>query len=439
MSTFPFDPDDPRLTAYALDEADEADRRAVEAMLGGAAQARAEGERTQAFARLLSAEYTRENEAYLAARPEPAAGTNVLPFPGVARSRWRRGAAPWLAVAAGLALMASLIHLSLRRSHRPAPQTVASAPPAAPAMVPTPTAAGSPPDDQPTADRVAESRAAGKPTTGANTPQDADLSTTAPDQTPMELAGAPVLERQQTTVRAREQSALPQAAEPAPASAAVPALARPAVTAKSADRVGATAGLTGADAEPAARYLTRIHASDGRFFDGVIVSTDGLILAFAPPPDDMVRHPCTVTLADQRDFTTDPEPAPLGAGWYWLRIKADGLSAAPLGADFPASGTSVSVTSVDTRTGKRTFSHPQAGESGDGERGERQRTFKGDVAFAFGPTGELLLAGPPAQQSQSYDRARASGPSAKSVSVRPFTPAEQEIIQRAISGTKAPR
>ncbi len=49
----PFDPEDPRLTAYALGELDEADRSAVEAILADSPEARQALEEIQATSRLL--------------------------------------------------------------------------------------------------------------------------------------------------------------------------------------------------------------------------------------------------------------------------------------------------------------------------------------------------------------------------------------------------
>ena len=56
----PFDPDDPRLTAYALGELDAADRAEVEALLADSPEARRFVEEIRATARLLTEQLHQE-------------------------------------------------------------------------------------------------------------------------------------------------------------------------------------------------------------------------------------------------------------------------------------------------------------------------------------------------------------------------------------------
>ena len=444
MSASPFHPDDPRLTAYALGEADEADRRAVEEMLAESAEARAEIARTQEFTRILTAQYARENELYMASRPVFAARSNVIPFSHAGQSVWRRRIAPALAAAAVLGLTASLVYLNARRSHQPAAQTAASAPPGKQATTsPSPSSVtGTLANDQPAANLADESRVAGRPPNEADPPQDTSLAAAAPDQTRTNLDRLSPVESQQTTLPSGESAARPRAAEPAPADAPAPFVTRGRAAAKATTAAGGLAEPAGAAAsdELAALHTVRIRTSDGRFFDGVVVSTNGLILSFTSMADKVVRRPCTVTLADQREFTTTPERAVLGAGWYWLRIKADRLSAASLGTDLPAKDMPLVIASVNPRLGKLTFSHLQVEESGTREqslpnRAAQTRQFESNTELAFSPTGELLVVETSAQQPASLKQARVINQysSTRRITARSFTPAEQKIIRETVS------
>ena len=62
----PFDPDDPRLTAYALGELDDAERAEVESLLAESDEARRFVEETRATARLLTERLGREPRPGLA-------------------------------------------------------------------------------------------------------------------------------------------------------------------------------------------------------------------------------------------------------------------------------------------------------------------------------------------------------------------------------------
>ncbi len=95
-----FDPDDPRLTAYALGELpDAADRAHVEALLAASPEARAELADIRALTASLTAEYDQDRLA--ADDPTVPAPANVIRLPD-ARWTWVR---PWLAAAAVLFLM----------------------------------------------------------------------------------------------------------------------------------------------------------------------------------------------------------------------------------------------------------------------------------------------------------------------------------------------
>src|SRR3954452_2776294 len=98
----PFDPDDPRITAYALDEIDEADKPLVEALIADDPEAQALVADIRATARLLTEQ--------LHAEPTPILGPNpnrAMPEPAVIpRARTHHGIR-WLG--AGVAIAASVL------------------------------------------------------------------------------------------------------------------------------------------------------------------------------------------------------------------------------------------------------------------------------------------------------------------------------------------
>jgi len=115
-----FDANDPRLTAYALGELDDADRAEVETLLAGSAEARSFVEETRATAQLLTEHLHREPSPGLAPEhhraieqtlqtqsrvdSQPIAIAIAAPSPAPAPARrWRRpGRVVRVAVAAGI-------------------------------------------------------------------------------------------------------------------------------------------------------------------------------------------------------------------------------------------------------------------------------------------------------------------------------------------------
>jgi hypothetical protein len=94
---FPLDPDDPRVTAYALDEMHDAGARAgFEQILAHSPEARAMVEEIRALSGQLIAEYDEERRL---AQAEPS---NVIPLPGRRRAPW---AGQLLRMAATLAVL----------------------------------------------------------------------------------------------------------------------------------------------------------------------------------------------------------------------------------------------------------------------------------------------------------------------------------------------
>ncbi len=390
MSTPTFDPDDPRLTAYALGEAGDADRRAVEEMLESSAAARTEIEQTQAFARLLDAEYRQENEQYAAAREK------VVPFPLAGRSRWRRGVVPLLQAAAAVAIVASALSFglkSMRRLATPAVSSVTSG-------------------EATRRDRLDTVQA---PAAAA---QNATPAASMPELLAKESRQATVFDEQPVSRAEVDQPAAAAAAPPMPVATGI-------ATGSSMDKPT----KAGASDEPAARYVVRVRAADGSFFGGAVVSTDGLILSSTSLPDEIMRRPCTVSLPDGREFPGAAERSQLGPGWYWLRIGATGLPAASPATEPPSAGATLTTALVDPRSGSLTLSHLRPS----------QIQAQG-AAFAFDPAGAFLIVSAsdrpqgPGGSAKAY--ARRASPAAPSV--RPLTPAEREIIERAASRLSAP-
>src|SRR4051812_22100310 len=99
----PFDPDDPRLTAYALGELDDADRAEVESALADDPSGRLAVEEIRATAQLLAEGLRREPSPGLAPEQREAIEWRL-------RRRWPR---PWLLSSLGLATAAAALLAAL--------------------------------------------------------------------------------------------------------------------------------------------------------------------------------------------------------------------------------------------------------------------------------------------------------------------------------------
>ena len=116
-----FDPNDPRLTAYALGELETADREAVDAMLGGDAESRKFVDELRETARLLTEQFKTEATPGLTAEHREAIHQSIDARPAVLATlprtstiRWR----PILSIAAAASLLAitSTLLLSTNRA-----------------------------------------------------------------------------------------------------------------------------------------------------------------------------------------------------------------------------------------------------------------------------------------------------------------------------------
>ena len=111
----PFDPDDTRLTAFALGELDDADRAAVEAEIADCAESRKYIEEVRETARLLTEQFHAEPAPGLT--PEQRRAIEVVLEPAAAvlplrrRFRW----APVLGFAAAAGIFGVVVTVSLSR------------------------------------------------------------------------------------------------------------------------------------------------------------------------------------------------------------------------------------------------------------------------------------------------------------------------------------
>ena len=441
MSTPPPESDDPRLTAYALGEADAAERQAIEQLLAESADARAEVEQTRAFARALAAGYAREHEAYLASQGAVALPANVVAFPAPRDRRWRRMVRPLWQVAAALVFIALAAYPALRNARRPGAGTVASAP-----TGPAGRAAATPPGtrEEPGKDLDLKTRNAPDPQPMARlAPPPAATPGISPVETPT-TGTVPLL----ASGRGREtESAVGQAASraravapAAAAPAAPPAASRRADASRPLDATVAGVSPTGPAApdEFLARSVVRVRSPDGMLSVGVIMSSDGLILSSLPALESTAQARCTVRLADGRELPATVQPAAFGANRYWLRIDASALPAATLATAMPAAGTPVTFALVDPVSGTVVF--PRVRRAGSDNRSQRASAgvegapaTASESSFAFNGAGELLLVESPAAETKltAAKTARSLSTSPTAV-VRPFTPAEREVLLRAI-------
>ena len=431
MSTPPFDPDDPRLTAYALGEADENDRRAIEEWLAESAEARAEVEQTRGLALILTSEYARENARYVASRPDDARPANLIPFSLARTRRWPRATASILQAAAVLALTASLAYLGLRKPHSAMTDAVAATslrpPPAAPAPAP---AAAEPLSQAAKVDGAVNEEPAGSTRVTA-LHSSRDTMAAAPGTNP---EPSPTTDDKRELASAGGQVARATAMAPA---AAVPSMRR-AAPAMLPEVVKAFDKPVPSD-EQIARSVVRVRCADGKYFGGVIVSSDGLILAATTLPDLAVRQTCTVLLPDRSEASAVPEGSRLGAGWYWLRIKARGLPAASLAVTSPADGATLTIPVVNRASGNLTLSRVRpdsfdAKENRDQDQSARTVASADREALAFDPAAGLLVFEPPTLQSPPLSQAKAavSRPAEAASVVRPFNAAERAILDKAI-------
>lgn len=416
MNVPPLEPDDLRLTAYALGEVDETERSAVEKMLAESPPARAEVEQTQAIARSLAVEYAREQAHYLASRQETGLPTNVVAFRNVQRRPWHRATGTLLKIAAVAAVSASLVYLTLQRTRRPE-VTIASAPPSGSAAVivgqaTTDKLAKGKSDENPAASIEPQAAppaldAAAPPPSDADAPQEmkreGTLAATAADQSAGGLTPGSATEREDTLPALRPE---PVSAAPAAASSTASAARRSAKAASPDEQI--------------ARSVVRIRTAGGAFSTGIIVSANGLILSAVSAPQNDVRQPCAVFLADQREFSSVVEPSDLGSEWRWLHIDADGLPTVSLATDSPARDASLVTAQVDPQTGALALSHFQSANPPTNTR------------YAFTAAGELVVVESAPQKPATITRAQAGAGSsavAKTL-VRPFTRAERAMVRQ---------
>ncbi len=440
MSTPPFDPDDPRLTAYALGEANDPDQQAVETILAASAEARAEVEQTRAFARTLAAEYARENELYRPSLPDAGSPSNIIAF-GSARGRlWQRTTALALKAAAVLMAASSLVYLTVRRPHPPQTAAVASATPIGSGQVfmPTPVAAEQPAKDAIAVARDEDSFESAKPTF-ASVQEDPTTVSATPRVNSDTLVAMETPEgaddaRPSARARTSEQPPAPVAAQPATrrdnatalpgsASATVTTVPQPSPTILPDERI--------------ARSLVRIRTAAGAYFGGVLVSSEGLILSAPRMPDGAIRQGCTVQLADQRELPAVADTAKSSAGWSSWRVNASGLPAVALASSAPPTNSALVLAVVDPQTGATTFSHTRADEldasSLDQTDGSGPVPLMGDTgsrtAFAFNSAGELLVAEAAQPQAAAKVKVASSRSVRKKSLVRPFTPVERATLR----------
>lgn len=451
MSTPTFDPDDPRLTTYALGEADQTDRQAVEAYLAESAEGRAEVEQTREIARILAAEYVSERDHYLAIRPEGELASNIVAFrPGGRTRDWRSATVLTLKIAAVVALTASLVYLTLYRSRRPDILTAASAPPNGPTSAATP---GIVTVDQFSKDSAVAVRVQAK----ADKKRADALENPRPEVAPMVPApsagsdaemrltmgqtdGSGKIAQTEADGRTPETVAGTVAAPPSFALDSVRSVPGAASTATA---TAPQPGKVQSADEQITRSLVRVRTATGVFFSGVIVSADGLILAAPTLPESSLQQPCTVLLSDHRELPTVGKPTKTDSGWYWFLIDAGALSAATLANTAPASDAPLTAASVDPETGVATITQVSTGDADSARRGTRLKLERpsqaiGDASFAFNAARELLVIDQSSQQPVTaiQPQTRARPERSRRIRVRPFTDAERATLQRATEQSK---
>ena len=437
MSIPLFDPDDPRLTAYALGEATADERQAIEQLLETSPEARAVVEQTRVVARLLEQDFARENAAYQQTHPQPVIPGNIVPFPTPRRRLPPMVTLAWKAAAVFVAVASAIWLVGRRTPTAPtvavqpigrtatASQTQEAAPPPPAPAEPSASndgllAAASAPEASSDAAKLDAPPSAPLPLAKAtpdaapmlaeatSKPEKADeFRAVSPDQG-APGGGAPMLADRAAQAPPATEAPLLAAARPAPAPAAAKAAPRK-------------------EGRPEAA-IVRLRQPDGTFVGGMLLTADGRILTTtrAPAADKPVQM--TVLLADGREFTAAPGSTNRPG---LLRINAASLPSVRLAINAPEEGSSLLVASVDAGTGNATFVRGQA-------RRANGRTYidgaPEDADFVFNVSGELLAMEQtiPAQ-AKSSTRARSAVRREVSVpplSVRPFTAEERAGLTR---------
>ena len=390
MSHSDIDPDDPRLTAYALGELEAAEREAVERLMATSPAIRAEIEQTRLLAHALTAEYDREREDYAldyASENQPA---NLIPFPTAAQRRRTRRSRTLLQVAATLMVLAGLAVWGTNRSLHPLPaKTVAMQTDSTARPVPLAVAT---PEELQTLDMVAP----------APTPRNETAATEPPLALEKSLARAEFsgdLDKQNKDALDRREIPMPAAPAAAPqASAPLLALRAPArrasetpesasggaavagavskasrsasqrsltlpstVDGKTPDEVSAgtvstlSDALTRNDTEGERRLtasLVRVRGRDGKTTAGVVIAPNGLVLetALVAPSEELGS--LNVTSGEGAVYEVlSSHPVP-GSDLVVLKINASGLTAVALTGAVPSENDPVILAHIEKDTGK---------------------------------------------------------------------------------------
>lgn len=405
MSTPLLDPDDPRLTAYALGESDADERLTVEALLAASPAARAAVEQTRGLARELEEDFARENATYQQEHPPTVVPANVVPFPAPgAPRRWRPVVAATWKLAALLLVLASLVLLINRRTAPPV--SVATIRPSAPpaAALPEPRREAAPPVPPPAPETPAD---ANQLLAAAPVPAAKDEAEVVEDPRRRMAADTTA----QAPARRAAAEAPPGAARPAPPAAAPAAGAAPSME------------------ERLISAIVRLRLKDGTFVGGVLLSADGILLGARRLPSTDKPARVTAVLSDQREFTAVPGDAD-GVAPGRLRIAASSLAHVPLADRLPRDGSQLTVVRVDESTGALSTTRVRAKRSGDTAYIEG---VAGRADFVFTATGELLAVESlpyAASKASARDSMAADRSAGASLLVHPFTATERAALTR---------
>ena len=391
MSTPIFDPDDPRLTAYALGELpDAAERQAVEALLTASPEARAVVEETRKLSGRLEAEFANENAAYQRANLPVPLATNVIRFPGTIR-RWQPAVAQVLKIAAVFLVLGALALAVTRR--RPM-AVVATLPPAAPEAVQEAPAPAAPSAETP-AYAQGNVDAVGSAVQGGATEPETPPSDLAMDRT-----------AQASARRAQVAEAAPGAARPVPPAAAAPPLMQAATSLE----------------ERLAPATVKVRLDDGTYVGGVVLTPDGWIMAARKLPATKDPGHATVVLADGREFAASTTAAVQNIGRSLFQIKATSLPTVKLAAAVPAKGSHLLVAHVNEHDGGTTFQRIPVEQTGE--------ITMSTANLVFNAAGELLAMEEAPRMAKTAARAMAAPSRAKAapLTVRPFTADERASL-----------